>query len=218
MRYENIENIEDTNVYRQACEKVKKIVKAIKAIKIKYYSNFARISKKDKEVYDQLEENLEKISRENGLDNLKVALMEEVSARYDKKDMNENGDSKEPDNIIVSCYGAIDAQLAAMLSGKIGQAKKCQEILKQYLQEIEDKSLLEMITNYKREKFWELVRAKDEVQAKNEEWMKKMKSFCKPEDVQNRKNVTQEIDNLKRENKEKSTPIFAKTEDVLEIG
>ena len=87
MRYENIENVEDTNVYRQACENVKKIVKAIKAIKIKYYSNFARISKEDKEAYDELEENLEKISRENGLDNLKVALMEEVSARYDKKEI-----------------------------------------------------------------------------------------------------------------------------------
>lgn len=81
------ENIDENAKYLTACENVKKIVNAIKLIKIKYYPNFSKISEEDKQVYKELEVNLEKISEDNNLNRLKDALMEEVSAKYDKKDI-----------------------------------------------------------------------------------------------------------------------------------
>ena len=81
------ENIDENAKYLTACENVKKIVNAIKLIKIKYYPNFSKISEKDKQVYKELEVNLEKISEDNNLNRLKDALMEEVSKK-DIKDKN----------------------------------------------------------------------------------------------------------------------------------
>lgn len=120
------ENVDENARYLTACENVKKIVNAIKSIKIKYYPNFAKISEADKKVYDELELNLEKISEDNNLNRLKTALMEEVSAKYDKKDMkNKPRDPKFLDNGLLACYGAIDAQQKALSQGKISQAKIC---------------------------------------------------------------------------------------------
>ena len=143
------ENIDETTRYLVACENVKKIVNAIKSIKIKYYPNFAKISVEDKKIYEQLEANLEKISEDNNLNRLKVALMEEVSAKYDKKDIrNESRNPKFVDNELLACYGAIDAQQKALSRGKIKQAKKCQDVLKQYLNEIDSMSCRELVINY----------------------------------------------------------------------
>ena len=85
------------------------IVKAMKAMKIKYYLNFSKISEKDRETYQKLEESLEKISNSHNLNNLKVALMSEINAKYD------NGNSTEPNDILQKCYGAIDAQKACVI-------------------------------------------------------------------------------------------------------
>ena len=128
MGYENIDEV----ARRQACERVKQIVKAIKAIKIKYYLNFSKISAKDKEKYQKLELSLEKISNMHDLGNMKIALMQELSAKYDRKDDEIRGEKQiQPDDILQYCYGAIDAQKEALSRGKITQARKCQEILKQ---------------------------------------------------------------------------------------
>ena len=189
------ENIDENARYLTACENVKKIVNAIKSIKIKYYPNFARISVEDKKIYEQLEENLEKISEENNLNGLKVALMEEVSAKYDKKDIkNEPTDPKHVDNGLLACYGAIDAQQKALSRGKIKQAKKCQEVLKQYLDEIDSMSSRELVINYKREKFGELIRDREAVQKKNEASMRYMKGCCLPEDVIERQHAKEQIE------------------------
>ena len=83
------ENIDKATQYREACENVKKIVKAIKTIKMKYYPNFARITEEDNKVYQQLEVNLDRIAQKNNLQNLKVALMGEVSAKYDKQSVDD---------------------------------------------------------------------------------------------------------------------------------
>ena len=55
MEYQNT----DDAVRRDACERVKQIVKAIKAIKIRYYLNFSKISEKDQETYQKLQDNLD---------------------------------------------------------------------------------------------------------------------------------------------------------------
>mgnify|MGYP004486408029 FL=1 len=170
------ENIDENARYLKACENVKKIVNAIKAIKIKYYTNFAKISEEDKKAYDELETNLEKISEENDLNGLKVALMEEVSAKYDQKELKEEPQNpKVIDKRLLACYGNIDVQQKAISMGQIGKARKCQVILEHYLEEINIEEYRDMVTNYKREKFAELVMERVAVEEKNEEFLNYMK-------------------------------------------
>ena len=186
MEFENT----DEAIRRQACERVKQIVKAIKAIKIKYYLNFSKISEKDQETYQKLEANLDKISTSHNLNKLKVELMQEISAKYDRKDEDmepENG--SKPDNILQACYGAIDAQKEALSRGKITQATKCQQILKQYMQKIELENYRELILNYKREKFAELMKSRDELEAQNNSWDKIMRAFYKEGQAKERQSV-----------------------------
>ena len=176
MDYQNA----DEATRREACERVKQIVKAIKAIKIKYYLNFSNISEKDQETYQKLEQSLEKISNSHNLNNLKVELMQEISSKYDRKDEDKGaGNQGKPDDILQACYGAIDAQKEALSHGKITQARKCQEILKKYMQRIDLKNYQEMILNYKREKFAELMKSRDEIEAQNSAWNKIMRAFYK---------------------------------------
>ena len=170
------ENIDENARYLKACENVKKIVNAIKTIKIKYYTNFAKISEEDKKAYDELEINLDKISEENNLNGLKVALMEEVSAKYDQKELKEETQNpKVIDKRLLACYGNIDVQQKAISAGQIGKARKCQIILEQYLEEINIDKYREMVDNYKREKFAELVMERVAVEKKNEEYLDYMK-------------------------------------------
>ncbi len=166
------EKIDEEARYLKACENVKKIVNAIKNIKMKYYTNFAKISSEDKEVYEQLNKNLEKISQENDLENLKVALMQEVSDKYDNKELKkESRNSNSIDNRLLACYGSIDVQQKALSVGKIGQARKCQKILEEYLDEIGSDTYREIVKKYKREKFAELVMERVAIQEKNDEYM-----------------------------------------------
>lgn len=232
--YMEHENVDENARYLTACENVKKIVNAIKSIKIKYYTNFAKISVEDKKIYDQLEANLEKISEENNLNTLKVVLMEEVSAKYDKREIkHEQGGPNSVDPRLLACYGVIDVQVKALSAGKIKKAIKCQEILKQYLKEIDITNYKELISNYKREKFGELIRNKDEVQKTNEGWMSYLEGCCQSEDVVERDAATQQIEEArtnsitlfrkpKEQNIPKSSLVFEKMEDEkveeLQIG
>lgn len=200
MDYQNT----DEATRREACERVKQIVKAIKAIKIKYYMNFSKISGEDKQAYDRLEENLEKISTSHNLDNLKVALMQEVSDRYDGKpvkDMGE-GNQPEPDKILQFCYGAIDAQKEALSRGRITQAIRCQEQLKKYMQVLDEISSKE-VTNYKREKFAELMQTREQVEEQVKSWKNTMKGMYKIKHVSYRKSAMEEIQGV--QNKEITT-------------
>lgn len=192
------ENVDENARYLKACENVKKIVNAIKTIKMKYYTNFAKISTEDRDIYNQLETNLEKISQENNLTRLKDALMEEVSAKYDKKDIkNEQGNPRDPnsvDNRLLACYGNIDVQQKALAAGKIGKARKCQKILQQYLEEIDSSSYRELVMTYKREKFAELAMERATVERKNEEYMSYMKQCFKKGNAEKRRNATIKIE------------------------
>ena len=214
--YMEHENVDENARYLAACENVKKIVNAIKSIKIKYYPNFAKISEEDKKVYDELELNLEKISEDNNLNRLKTALMEEVSAKYDKKDMkNEPRDPKFLDNGLLACYGAIDAQQKALSQGKISQAKRCQNILKQYMKEIDSIECRKLIINYKREKFGELIRNREEVQKKNENAINYMKRCYEPEYVLERQHAKEQIEVAKNKSMELFNKAKLNTEELV---
>lgn len=210
------ENIDENARYLTACENVKKIVNAIKSIKIKYYPNFTKISDEDKKIYDQLEFNLEKISEDNNLNRLKTALMSEVSVKYDKIDIkNEPRDPKFLDNGLLACYGAIDAQQKALSQGKISQARKCQNVLKQYMKEIDSIEFRKMIIDYKREKFGELIRDRELVQKKNEETMQYMKECCKPQYALERQHAKAQIEEAKGKSMELFNKAKINTEELV---
>ena len=191
MDYQNTEDA----VRREACEKVKQIVKAIKAIKIKYYANFSKISEQDQETYQSLEKKLEQISESHDLNNLKVALMQEVSEKYEAKPENDMRERKQidPEEILRACYGAIDAQKEALSRGRISQALRCQEILKKYINQIEEANLLNEVINYKREKFAELVRTREEIENSNKDWNDTMKECFIKISAQKRDDATKKL-------------------------
>lgn len=203
MDYQNT----DDAIRREACEQVKQIVKAIKAIKIKYYTIFSRISPEDKEKYLKLEENLERISTAHNLNKLKVALMSEVDAKYDRKDGDiEPGKKIDPYDILKACYGAIDAEQEAISRGRIAQAIRCQEQLKKYKQQLDSK-MCQDVTNYKREKFAELGKTREQIEEQVKSWNNKMKGMYKIGHVGKRKEIIEEISEVqnKQENSQEET-------------
>ena len=197
MGYENIDEV----ARQEACERLKKIVKAIKAIKIKYHLIFSKISTKDRETYQKLENELEQISEEHNLNNLKVALMQEINARYNgesPEDMKQ-GNKIQPEDILQACYGAVDAQKEALSKGRISQALRCQEQLKKYMDELDEKGKKEII-NYKREKFAELMQSREQVEEQIKSWNNTLKGMYKVKHVGKRKEMYNMIQNI--QNKE----------------
>lgn len=186
MEYEKSE--EDIK-YRSACENVKKIVNAIKFLKIKYYLDFSKISKEDEERFQQLEADLDKVSEENNLDGLKSELMSEVNAKYGQRNNDGEPQSKFVDDKLMACYGVIDVQKDVLSKGKIKKAIRCQEILKQYIEELESEEYKKLIVDYKRSKLGELNKTNEVVHENNEQWMKKLKLCSRKELVTNRKDA-----------------------------
>ena len=194
MEYENV----DEAARREACERVKQIVKAIKAIKIRYYLNFSKISEKDQETYQKLQDNLDTISESHNLQNLKVALMAEVDAKYDRKD-GDNGIKNEidPEDNLKACYGAIDAQKEALSRGKITQALRCQEQLKKYKQNLNPDEYQVML-NYKREKFAELMQTREQIEEQAKLWNGRFKGMYKIKHTEERKKAMETISELQK--------------------
>ena len=182
--------------YRTACENVKKIVNAIKSLKIKYYLDFSKISEEDEMRFKQLESNLDKISEENNLDGLKTELMSEVVAKYEKRDITE-GSPRFIDDKLMACYGAIDVQQKVLSEGKIKKAIKCQQLLDKYINELDSMTYKDLIVNYKREKFGELIRSKEAVHENNEQWSTRLQDFCINCSASARKEATEQIENAK---------------------
>lgn len=193
MDYQNA----DEAVRREVIEKVKQIVKAIKTIKIKYYANFVRISEKDQETYQILTKELDQISSKHKLDNLKIALMEEVSQKYDIKSEDDIKKEKQedPEDILKACYGAIDAQKEALSRGKISQALRGQEMLEKYINQIDNLKVLNEIKNYKRKKFAELVRSREDIENKNKDYMEILKECFNETNSQERTDVIEVVNN-----------------------
>ncbi len=189
--------------YRTACENVKKIVNAIKSLKIKYYLDFSKISEEDEMRFKQLESNLDKISEENNLDGLKTELMSEVVAKYEKRDIKkEEGSPRFIDDKLMACYGAIDVQQKVLSEGKIKKAIKCQQLLDKYINELDSMTYKDLIVNYKREKFGELIRSKEAVHENNEQWSTRLQDFCINCSASARKEATEQIENAKENTEE----------------
>lgn len=186
MEYEKSE--EDIK-YRNACENVKKIVNAIKFLKIKYYLDFSKISKEDEERFQQLEEDLDRVSEENNLGGLKSELMSEVNAKYGQRNNDGEPQPKFVDDKLMACYGVIDVQKDVLSKGKIKKAIRCQEILKQYIEELDSEEYRKLIVDYKRSKLGELSKTNEVVHENNEQWMKKLKLCSREELVTKRKDA-----------------------------
>ena len=199
MEYQNI----DEATRQEACERVKQIVKAIKAIKIKYYLNFAKISKEDQATYEMLETNLEKISTSHDLNDLKVALMQEVEAKYNGNNMNGMGAGMQnnPDDILQACYGAIDAEKDALSRGRITQALRCQTQLNQYKQQLDPTGYNE-VKNYKREKFAELMQTREQVEEQVKSWNTTMRGYYKIKDVTKRNRTMEMMQSLQNRDRQ----------------
>lgn len=196
MEYENV----DEASRREACERVKQIVEAIKTIKIKYYPGCTNISKEDQEIYQKLQDNLEKISKDNNLQTLAKALMADVNAKYDRNDDgNGSKDEKVHSDILQACYGAIDAEKEALSRGRIRQALRCKEQFKKYKQELNPDEVQEVI-NYKREKFAELMQTIEQLKEQTKLWNSQFKGMYKITDTKKRQQTMDVISKL--QNKE----------------
>ena len=80
--YMEHENVDEAIAFQTACKKVKQIANAIKTIRMKYYPNFAKISDEDKQTYEELHLQIDKIARENGLNMLKTELIADINDRF----------------------------------------------------------------------------------------------------------------------------------------
>ena len=116
--------------------------------------------------------------------------------------VDENIDGKKTEDILQACYKAIDAETEAISQGKMGLALKYQDQLKKYKQllPVEYKDLT---TNYKREKFAQLEKTREQVDGQKESWKNKMKGMYKIKDVTIRKEAMRIISNTQNKEQEK---------------
>ena len=200
-------NIDENAKYQEACKKVKQIADTIKKIRIKYYPNFSKISEADKQVYDELNNQIEKIAGENGLEALKVELISDITDKYNEnspthKEDNQTDKTQLPDKVLKAYYGAIDAGKEVLSKGKIGQALKCQKKANEIMETLQEfgQEYVEMAIHYKREMFAELAPVKQRLT----NWSETLKGFVKKEDAEKRKEFTQEFqEEIKGKDKEK---------------
>ena len=227
MEYENT----DREVqYRQACEKVKKIAEVIEMFRIKYYPDFSKISEKDKEKYDTLNGEMEKIVSENGLENLSKPLMAEISGKYNEQipQINEQ-DMEDPkkknqifENIKLACCGAMEAEKQAWLSwakaketndeqtAEVQQqlAETCQSRVKELIETIVEyeggKALQEELAKFRRDKFAQLNVSKEKTQQNNSRFTELFKGYYTQAEEQTKKEAT---DIIKETQVEMSNPV-----------
>lgn len=204
------ENIDKADAYQEACRKVKRIAEAIKHIRIKYYPNFAKISEQDKQVYDELNVQMEQIASENGLSKLKAELIGEISERYDGNIPSENeeqGNQSTGENILKAYYGAIDAEKQALSEGKLKKALICQRKADVYMKKLEEiekdqerNFLVEQAIHYKRGIFEKLVPEREKENTTN--WEETMKGCYKNSNAQDRSEAAQQITQQAKESVE----------------
>jgi len=197
MEYDNV----DKNVaYKAACENVKKIANAIKAIKIKYYLNFSQITEGDNQIYQELNAQMEQISSQHGLEKLKTALMEDISSKYDGKDIKDlkNRDLNDPEarneyyeEIKQAYFGAMEVESRALREGNSGLCLECQKKRNEYIeifrQNEDGKTFEEEVKKYAREVLGELAYSKENLQKANESKMKFLENCHKTTNSQERK-------------------------------
>lgn len=193
------ENVDETIAFQAACQKVKQIANTIKAIRMKYYPNFAKISDEDKETYNSLYAQIDKVAEENGLTKLKAELMADIEDRFNdvskpKENDGQKENSEPSEKILKAYYGAIDAGKQALSEGRLKRALNCQKQAITYMTQLEalnQSGLVEMAVHYKREMFAELSVEQQKTQKTN--WDKFLKSTYRESDLQERNHITGEI-------------------------
>lgn len=194
------ENVDGAIAFQAACKKVKQIANTIKAIRIKYYPNFAKISEEDKEAYDRLHAQIDKVAEENGLIGLKTELIADIEDRFnnDVSQEHDEQDKKTPpvEKILKAYYGAIDAGQQALSEGKLKRARSCQKQANTFMSQLEEygqTDIIEMAKHYKREKFADLSLEQQKSSSATTNWNDFLKSSYRLEDLQVRNDLAQEI-------------------------
>lgn len=106
---------------------------------------------------------------------------------------------KREEAVIKDCYKVTNLEIEALEQGNIGNANKYKEMLHQYLSAIDAKSYRELVTEYRREKFGEILRTREEVQNRKDSWKQSLNDLYKPEYVKDRQQVTQLIKDISQE-------------------
>lgn len=203
------EKTEEAVRYQKACENVKQIAEVIKKIKMKYYPNFASISVEDKEKYDTLTKQMQKISIEHNLHNLSKALIAEISRRYDgtipevtaEDIQSEEAKNKLKNEIKDMCYGATESEIKILNTIEGGvetsnlrfqKAMECQEQFSKGIKLLETtfgKEETIEILQMRKNQFMEICKKRT---ITTEQWLGRTeKLFFKPEDAQKRNEFVQ---------------------------
>ena len=215
------ENVDEAIAFQTACKRVKQIANAIKTIRMKYYPNFAKISDEDKQTYEELHLQIDKIARENGLNMLKTELIADINDRFQdsQNEADANKQEKPAEKILKAYYGAIDAGNQALSEGKLRRALNCQKQANSFMEQLEaiaQEDLLRMAVEYKRARFAELSQERGEKEQVTTNWEQFLQQTYKTEDFQKRNDIAQEIlQNAKRTEQAKH-PV-AENKDTQEI-
>jgi len=198
------ENIGDVSSREEACKKVKQIAEVIKKLKINNYLKLGGMSEKDRQAIELLEENMETVGKENGLQQLVSELKKKMAIRYDiigentadienGETTNDNTNTKIDKNDVLEKYrGAIDAGKEALGTGKISKARRCQIQADKYMQRLGEFDR-KRATEYKRELFFGLSETKDRINEGIQKWQQIYKDCLKPDDYEERKEIADEI-------------------------
>lgn len=93
---------------------------------------------------------------------------------------------KSEDEILRECYNITNMEIESMQEDDLVKAKKCKDMLNEYLSRISSKTYGDLLTEYRREKFGELLRAKEDVEKRKNEWNQSLSGFYKLENAQDR--------------------------------
>lgn len=94
-----------------------------------------------------------------------------------------------------ACYKIIDEQKEVLSQGRITQALRCQKQLETYKQKLDSADYKE-VTNYKREKFAELMQTREQIEEKLKAWKSNMKGMYKIKHAEKRKETMEKMQEL----------------------
>ena len=200
------ENISDLTTREEACKRVKQIASVIRKLKINNYLKLGGISQEDKNALSILENDMDTIARQNGLQKLATELKITMAARYDVIDSKQNetntksrttsNDNNLGYNEDLEAYrGAVDAETQALKTGKISKALRCQAQAKKYMNVLDQDNQKRAI-EYKRELFLELNLSLTKSEDNIEKWKNRYQNCLRPEDFSNRVKIAKVIEQM----------------------
>lgn len=202
------ENISELTAREEACKRVKQIASVIRKLKINNYLKLGEISQEDKNALSILENDMDTIARQNGLQKLATELKTTMAARYDVIDSNTNkndtntksrpisNDNNLGYNEDLEAYrGAVDAETQALKTGKISKALRCQAQAKKYMNVLDPDNQKRAI-EYKRELFLGLNLSLTKSEDNIEKWKNRYQNCLRSEDFSNRVKIAKVIEQM----------------------